>query len=107
MITEWAILLFVITCVLNILVLLIQLFNQLRRQRRPSYLPPPTKQNKFKQRKWFSGVSSDLESRLVFLVGNRASAYRLVDSLKRSNPHRSEKWCYEKAIRDLERDRRA
>ncbi len=107
MITEWAILLFVITCVLNIFVLLIQLFRQLSRQRRPSYLPPPTKHKKIKQRKWFSGVSPELESRLIYLVGNKASAYRLVDGLKRSNPNRSEKWCYEKAIRDLERDRRA
>ncbi len=106
MITEWAILLFVITCVLNIFVLLIQLFRQLSRQRRPSYLPPP-KQPKFKQRKWFTGVSPELESRLVFLTGSKASAYRLVDGLKRKHPHRSEKWCYEKALRDLERDRRA
>ncbi|MBW4658622.1 MAG: hypothetical protein KME15_08105 [Drouetiella hepatica Uher 2000/2452] len=46
--------------------------------------------------------------RLLRLVnGNEKTAIRLVSNLKETHPERSEQWCWEKAIYDLERDRRA
>ncbi|ACK70980.1 conserved hypothetical protein [Gloeothece citriformis PCC 7424] len=47
-----------------------------------------------------------LESKLLQMVGGKRDiAQRLVDNIKRKNPRRNEKWCWEKAIYDLERDR--
>jgi len=44
--------------------------------------------------------------RLYALVnGDRALANRLVESVKQQSPERSNTWCYEKVIYDLERDR--
>lgn len=48
-----------------------------------------------------------LENELVRLLnGNAATANRLIVSTRRKNPHQSEQWCHEKALYDLERDRR-
>lgn len=48
-----------------------------------------------------------LESRLTMLLnGDKATAQRLIGSTRRNHPNRSEQWCQEKAIHDLERDRR-
>lgn len=47
------------------------------------------------------GLESNLLSRL-----NPDVADRLLKSARRSNPERSEQWCMEKVICDLERDRR-
>ena len=47
------------------------------------------------------GLESNLLSRL-----NPDVADRLLKSTRRSNPERSEQWCMEKVICDLERDRR-
>lgn len=41
------------------------------------------------------------------LTRDRATAERLLALAREYNPHRSEQWCYEKVIYDLERDRRA
>lgn len=51
-------------------------------------------------------VNPQLESRLLTLCnGNHALARRLVAHVRDYNRHRSEEWCYEKAIADLIRDR--
>ncbi|MGG6293115.1 hypothetical protein ACQ4M4_01725 [Leptolyngbya sp. AN02str] len=45
-------------------------------------------------------------AKLVKLLnGDRSAAQRLVQSLMLKHPDRSEEWCYEKAVFDLERDR--
>jgi hypothetical protein len=48
-----------------------------------------------------------LEDELVRLLnGDRTTANRLISSTRRKNPNQSEQWCREKAVYDLERDRR-
>jgi hypothetical protein len=55
-----------------------------------------------------TGVARATRKRLVGLVGgNKAIAQRLVVDVQRRNPGRTEQWCWEKAIYDVERDRRA
>ncbi|NJN02982.1 MAG: hypothetical protein HC873_15070 [Leptolyngbyaceae cyanobacterium SL_1_1] len=39
--------------------------------------------------------------------GNQAVAQRLVERVREQHPDRSEQWCWEKAIYDIQRDRRA
>ena len=54
-----------------------------------------------------STVSRELQSRLLNMVaGDRATAHRLVDNARASNPGCPESWYWEKAIDDLIRDRR-
>ncbi|MEL7068141.1 MAG: hypothetical protein ABG776_06245 [Cyanobacteria bacterium J06555_13] len=54
------------------------------------------------------GVSRGTRAQLLRLVGgNAAVAQRLVGDVSERNPGRSEQWCWEKAIYDIERDRRA
>lgn len=54
------------------------------------------------------GVSRSTRQQLLRLVGgNAAVAQRLVSDVQARNPGRSEQWCWEKAIYDIERDRRA
>ncbi len=54
------------------------------------------------------GVAKATRKRLLGLVGgNAAIAQRLVVDVQRRNPGRTEQWCWEKAIYDVERDRRA
>ncbi|MGC1309578.1 MAG: hypothetical protein WA885_20340 [Phormidesmis sp.] len=54
------------------------------------------------------GVSRGTRKKLMGLVGGNASvAQRLVSDVKDHNPGRTEQWCWEKAIYDIERDRRA
>jgi uncharacterized protein HemY len=48
------------------------------------------------------------EKQLLRLTGgNRAAAERLVSKVRQRYPDRPEQWCWEKAIFDIERDRRA
>jgi uncharacterized protein YlxW (UPF0749 family) len=47
-----------------------------------------------------------LEGKLNRLAGNRSIAQRLLKQLKIKYPGKSAQWYYEKAIYDLERDRR-
>ncbi|MEM6253645.1 MAG: hypothetical protein AAF821_12060 [Cyanobacteria bacterium P01_D01_bin.156] len=55
-----------------------------------------------------AGVPRSTRQRLMRLVnGNQAVAARLVERVRSQNPDRSEQWCWEKAIYDIERDRRA
>ncbi len=54
------------------------------------------------------GVSRRTRRQLLGLVGgNAAVAQRLVSDVGDRNPERTEQWCWEKAIYDIERDRRA
>jgi len=54
------------------------------------------------------GVPKAIRQKLLRLVGgNAAVAQRLVSDVQTRNPGRSEQWCWEKAIYDIERDRRA
>ena len=53
-------------------------------------------------------VSRRTQQQLLRLVnGNRAVALRLVEKVRERNPKRSEQWCWEKAIYDIQRDRRS
>lgn len=55
-----------------------------------------------------SSVPRATRQRLMRLVnGNQSVAARLVQRVRSQNPDRSEQWCWEKAIYDIERDRRA
>jgi hypothetical protein len=40
------------------------------------------------------------------LSGDKKAAIRLLDNVQKKNPDKSYTWCQEKAIGDLERDRR-
>ncbi len=52
-------------------------------------------------------VNRSLETRLILLLRNDIqAAHRLVGSARRQHPGRQENWYWEKAIADLERDRR-
>ena len=54
------------------------------------------------------GVAKSTRKSLLRLVGgNAAVAQRLVRDVQAHNPGRTEQWCWEKAIYDIERDRRA
>ncbi len=54
------------------------------------------------------GVARGTRKQLLRLVGgNAAVAQRLVSDVSARNPGRPEQWCWEKAIYDIERDRRA
>jgi hypothetical protein len=54
-----------------------------------------------------SNVSQNIQSRLLTLLNHdRAAAKRLVQKVQLDNPSRSMQWCWEKAVFDLERDRR-
>jgi hypothetical protein len=49
----------------------------------------------------------EVETRLLTLLGGqRATAIRLLSSIQSRYPDRDQQWCLEKALRDLERDRR-
>lgn len=52
-------------------------------------------------------IPQDLERELARLAGSQKTARRLVAGVRVSHPTRSERWCWEKAIADLDRDRRA
>lgn len=52
-------------------------------------------------------VDSKTRKRLLRLVnGDKRIAKRLLNHARATNPNRSEQWCWEKVIYDLERDRR-
>ena len=76
-----------------------------RRQRSPlrSY-GSPARLSKPKAK----GVDGHTRKQLMRLVnGNLGVAQRLVERIRQQNPGRSEQWCWEKAIYDIQRDRRA
>lgn len=50
---------------------------------------------------------SELQNKLIqMLSGDRAAAERLVDRVRANHPSRTENWYWQRAINDLERDRR-
>ena len=50
-------------------------------------------------------ADAHLQNRLFGLVGDTATANRLVEQLKQNHPNMSENWYWQRAIADLERDR--
>lgn len=55
-----------------------------------------------------SGVNGATRRQLLRLVGgNRDVATRLVTTVRERYPGKSEQWCWEKAIYDIQRDRRS
>ncbi|GEM_PF-3688487 len=56
---------------------------------------------------WFFGrLDPVLQKQLELLVRDRATAKRLVVGIKKRHKRRSLRWCQEKALNDLKRDRR-
>ena len=52
-------------------------------------------------------VSRQLQNKLLLLLnGDRNTANRLLNLAKTRNPQKSDQWCVEKVILDLQRDRR-
>ncbi len=53
-------------------------------------------------------VNGQTRRQLMRLVGgNRAVAERLVEQIRVRYPNHNEQWCWEKAIYDIQRDRRS
>ncbi len=53
-----------------------------------------------------SRVNIDTERKLLRLLnGDRRTANRLVANMQMRNPDKSDQWCWEKVIFDLQRDR--
>lgn len=50
-------------------------------------------------------ADAHLQSQLFTLVGDTATAKRLIEQLKQNHPRMSENWYWQKAIADLERER--
>ncbi len=50
-------------------------------------------------------ADTHLQNQLFGLVGDTATANRLVEQLKQNHPDMSENWYWQRAIADLERDR--
>ncbi|HEY9625845.1 MAG TPA: hypothetical protein V6C84_00955 [Coleofasciculaceae cyanobacterium] len=88
-----------------IYLLLRQFAPQLRRSRRGSV---PTRSRSGRSPRSLGSASPASRRKLLRLVnGNEKVAIRLVSNLRATHPDRTEQWCWEKAIYDLERDRRA
>lgn len=86
--------------------LILALVNWLTGYRLPIKLPVKGGEHTSNPR--LRGVSRGTRKQLLGLVGGKASvAQRLVSDVRSRNPGRSEQWCWEKAIYDIERDRRA
>jgi hypothetical protein len=86
--------------------LLLAIVSWLTGYRLPIQRPPGSLGNGPVQRN--RGAARATRKRLLGLVGgNAAVAQRLVSDVQRRNPDRTEQWCWEKAIYDVERDRRA
>jgi hypothetical protein len=86
--------------------LLLALVSWLTGYRLPIQRPPSSLGNGHSSRA--RGAARATRKRLLGLVGgNAAVAQRLVSDVQRRNPDRTEQWCWEKAIYDVERDRRA
>lgn len=64
---------------------------------RDNYTPP---------RPFFSATQDSIADLLSLVNGHEPTARRLVDLYLERNPGRDEQWAVEKAIYDLERDRR-
>ncbi|MEM9091596.1 MAG: hypothetical protein AAGC93_23015 [Cyanobacteria bacterium P01_F01_bin.53] len=88
--------------------LILAVVNWLTGYRLPIQLPRPKKGGGSFSNQRDRGVSKATRRQLLGLVGGKASvAQRLVSDVSVRNPGRTEQWCWEKAIYDIERDRRA
>lgn len=99
---DWLIYLTVQTVVVGLTTyLLMILFAELEKQRKPSKRSASRRRSKQKQ------VPKDLENRLLCMVGGeRDVAERLVAYSRAGNEHRGEEWAYQDAIDRLIADRR-
>ena len=52
-------------------------------------------------------VPPRLMNKLHSLTRDRRVSERLIERISFNNPHRSKRWCVEKAIYDIQRDRRS
>ena len=97
---------FIINCIavlffLSAGLLLVHLISLVQRQK--GARPKPRK--RIRQAP-LSTANPQLQSRLLQLLnGDSRAAARLIRHARQQNPGRSESWCLEKAIFDLERDR--
>ena len=92
--------------VLLAIALLLAVYSWISGRRLPIYSKPKSGQHTSIQRD--HGVARSTRRQLLGLVGGNATvAQRLVSDVQARNPGRTEQWCWEKAIYDIERDRRA
>ena len=107
--------LFSILLVVVLALLILILYREIRQQRQTKNRTFPIKSLNlaYKQVKKDTGktatqsVPSHLEKQLLSMVGgNRDAAQRLVANIQQKNRDRDQAWCWQKAIADLERDRR-
>ena len=92
--------------VLLAIALLLAVYSWLTGRRLPIYGRPNAGHHTSIQRD--RGVARSTRRQLLRLVGGSATvAQRLVSEVQERNPGRTEQWCWEKAIYDIERDRRA
>ena len=92
--------------VLIAIALLLAVYSWVTGRRLPIYGRPKGGQHTSIQRD--RGVARSTRRQLLGLVGgNSTVAQRLVSDVQTRNPGRTEQWCWEKAIYDIERDRRA
>ncbi|HEY9711080.1 MAG TPA: hypothetical protein V6D48_22930 [Oculatellaceae cyanobacterium] len=92
----------VLAHLLAALYLINKLIEEIQNQRNPHRGKKPAR-----ARKRPRAVNRSLETRLVLLLRNDIqAAHRLVSSARSRHPGRHENWYWEKAIADLERDRR-
>lgn len=92
--------------VLLAIALLLAVYSWITGRRLPIYGKPKAGKHASIQRD--RGVARSTRRQLLGLVGGNATvAQRLVSDVQARNPGRTEQWCWEKAIYDVERDRRA
>jgi len=97
---------FIINCIAVLFfisagLLLVHLIRLVQRQK-----TRPRPRKRIRQTSLTSAANPQLQSRLLQLLnGDRRAAARLIRHARQQNPGRSESWCLEKAIFDLERDR--
>ena len=95
--------------VLLAIALLLAVYSWLTGRRLPIFgRPKAGTQGRHKSIQRDRGVARSTRRQLLGLVGGNATvAQRLVSDVQSRNPGRTEQWCWEKAIYDIERDRRA
>lgn len=97
-------------CFFAALCLLVMLVQEIKNQKSPRSRQPARPRARTRRRPKASrarAANRDLEARLLSLLQNDTrTAHRLVKHARNSHPGRPENWYWEKAIADLERDRR-
>jgi uncharacterized membrane-anchored protein len=96
---------FAAICFLAALGLVWRLFEEIKNQGSPKTKRRPARRRPRARRA--RAANRGLEAQLLSLLQNDAQiAHRLVKHARKRHPGRSENWYWEKAISDLERDRR-